>query len=333
MTRTLLLGVMAIALIHTSSAQAAEPTAEAMRLYRQQRYDEAAQQLQSALQQRPDDPTLYYDLGTVAHAKGDYQAAEEAFNKALASADAGLLGRTWYNLGNTHYRQGQMKEATAPGEAIALYRRALDDYRGAIRQIPNDKDARYNYELVERRMKSLMQRQEQGQGTRDGGLGNKGEEQKAEGSEQGAGDGGQGTEDHETRVTGHGSREEQDQAQTPAAAVATGEGEPEKADGEQQGAESAQQQDGEQQEALQQEQSAGGEEQGSKSEEREAEGSQQSSEEDGTRVTSRESRVDEKGMSQQEAFWILDSMQQEERGVPRGQQRGPARERPVEQDW
>ncbi len=310
------LAVVSIVLLGPSSAQAAEPTAEAMRFYRQQRYDEAAQQLQGALQQHPDDPALYYDLGTVAYAKGDYQAAEEALNKALASADAGLLGRTWYNLGNTHYRQGQMKEATAPGEAIALYRRALDDYRGAIRQAPNDKDARYNYELVERRMKSLMQRQQEktgGQGTGDKGQRSKGEEQKAEGSEQGA-------EQGESQVAGRRSQAEEDQAQTSAAAAVTGEGEEEKAGGEQQTAESDQQQNGDEQEALQQKQDA----------ESSTSGEQKAEELGGDQT---QAAADEKEMSQQEAFWILDSMQQEERGVPRGRQQGPARERPVEQDW
>lgn len=96
--------------------------------------DEGVARLARMLKRRPADPALHYNLGTTLYHQAAYDRAAESLNKALASSGASLQPRASYNLGNTRYRQGQAKQATSPGEALELYRQALDDYRLAIRR-------------------------------------------------------------------------------------------------------------------------------------------------------------------------------------------------------
>lgn len=131
-------------------AQASEPHAS----------DDAAEaRLERRLNRRPDDPAAHYNLGTIRYHKDDYDGAADALSKALASAEPSLQGRVAYNLGNAHYRQGAARAPASPGEASALYRQALENYRMAIRQNPQDRDAQYNYELAERRLQALKEEQ------------------------------------------------------------------------------------------------------------------------------------------------------------------------------
>lgn len=118
-----------------------------------------ASRFERLLKRHPNDPTLHYNLGTVRYRHGRYDTAEESLKRAIASAGSSLQGRASYNLGNTHYRLGAAAAQAAPTQAIDFYQQALEDYRLAIRQDPNDADAKYNYEVVERRLKALKAQQ------------------------------------------------------------------------------------------------------------------------------------------------------------------------------
>ena len=147
-----LLGLLVIGLIPPSDAHERKVSHEAQ-----------AARFERLLKQHPNDPTLHYNLGTARYQQGHYDKAAESLSAAIASSGSSLQGRASYNLGNTRYRLGRAAEQTTPNQAVASYQQALEDYRLAIRQDPKDADAKYNYELAERRLKALKAQQQPAQ--------------------------------------------------------------------------------------------------------------------------------------------------------------------------
>ena len=119
--------------------------------------DRQIDQLQRSVTRRPNDAKRHYNLGTLLYRQRRYAEATDALNHAVAAAGPSLQGRAAYNLGNAQYRQGQAVEAGNPTQAMALYQQALEHYRSAIRRNPRDRDAQYNYEVVDQRAKALQQ--------------------------------------------------------------------------------------------------------------------------------------------------------------------------------
>ena len=172
-----IVGVLLVIVAYTPS-QAAESEHS-----HHQPSDVATRRLQAALAKRPNDPVLHYNLGTLAHRRGDYDTAATSLQQALAAAGPSLQGRVAYNLGNTLYRQAQSKEQTAPRDGATLYQRALEDYRLAIQRHPGDRDAVFNYELVQRRLEQLQSQTAQQQ-QHASGASRKEHEQHAQASAQ-----------------------------------------------------------------------------------------------------------------------------------------------------
>ena len=73
------------------------------------------------------------EVGDSAYAKGDYQAAIEAYQAILA--DNSISPEIYYNLGNAYYKTSEI------GKAILNYERAL-------LLDPSDEDIRFNLELA-----------------------------------------------------------------------------------------------------------------------------------------------------------------------------------------
>jgi Ca-activated chloride channel homolog len=83
---------------------------------------------------------MQYNLGTAAYQKKDYRTAASALGRAASDAKTDRA-RADYNLGNTRFRTGDL-------------RGALDAYRAALCQNPQDADARANFELALKQLKS-----------------------------------------------------------------------------------------------------------------------------------------------------------------------------------
>jgi len=268
--------------------------------------DPQASRFERLLKQRPNDPALHYNLGTVRYQHGRYDKAAESLSAAIASSSSSLQGRASYNLGNTHYRLGRAEEQTAPNQAIDFYQKALEDYRLAIRQDPKDVDAKYNYELAERRLNALKIQQAQQQS-------GKAQQQQA--------------------------NEQESEAQTASAQAAQGE----QAKQEQSQQAQAQQQQTGQSGESQPQQAASAE---SKSESTSSKETAQGAEQQGQQAQAVQQQPGQQGaephaqmateaqnMSQQQALWILDTLKNEERGALVKEHQGSARESDVEQDW
>ena len=260
--------------------------------------DNSLERLEHAAGRHSNDAALQYNLGTRRYLQGDYDKAASALSQALGFARGRLQSRAAYNLGDALYRQGQAKAATAPDQAGRLYSQALEHYRAAIRQDPHDEDARFNYELVERRLKELQAKQEsQKQSQQQAGEG--GERRQAEQA---------GSQAQQSQPSGQAPAHEQQTQQNPAQASTA-------AQSQSQGsAESSQPQTDEQE-----------------GQEVAAAHDQQPAPHDHASGAAKAGQGRE--LSQQEMLWILDSVKREEQAASMNRQRQPAQEPSVDQDW
>ncbi len=137
---------------------------EGNRLYAAGEYDEAAEQYNQALIDDPDSPRLQFNLGDARYKAGKYDDALASFGKvATGQADAARAARVAYNVGNVKFRRGEAIAATEPQQALALWTEALAAYRKALGAQPDDGDAKFNHELVERKIAALRKKLEEQQ--------------------------------------------------------------------------------------------------------------------------------------------------------------------------
>ncbi len=109
------------------------------------------------------DPRELYNTGTAQYAAGDFPAAVESLTSALHTPDLKLQNRTYYNLGNAHYRKGQASLSNAPQEALKDWKAASKAYRDALALDPSDGDARFNQKLVQQKVEELEKQTPQDQ--------------------------------------------------------------------------------------------------------------------------------------------------------------------------
>ncbi len=100
-----------------------------------------------------------YNAGVAAYRTNDFAAALAAFERATAAPDRALQQRAFYNLGNTAYRLGEAD----PSQVAQFWSRALKSYETALTLDPQDADAKFNHELVKKRLEELQKQQEQRQ--------------------------------------------------------------------------------------------------------------------------------------------------------------------------
>jgi Ca-activated chloride channel family protein len=100
-----------------------------------------------------------YNTGVTAYRSNDFSQASQLFENATSSRDRSLQQRALYNLGNADFRLGQ----TQPQQAQQLWQRALKNYESALAIDPKDADAKFNYELVKKRLEELKKQQQQQQ--------------------------------------------------------------------------------------------------------------------------------------------------------------------------
>ncbi len=121
------------------------------------------------------------DAGSEAFREGNYEAAIEYYNRILAEKD---LPEAAYNLGNALYKQGKIDEAISAferslslekpeakarvmynlGNAMAnaqKYEQSLAFYQRALELQPGDMDAKYNLELIRRKLQQQQQQEQQ----------------------------------------------------------------------------------------------------------------------------------------------------------------------------
>ncbi len=111
----------------------------ANRLYVAARYEEALKAYEDLLAARPDLPELAYNAGNTLNRLGSYNRAIEETRRALPPANTKLGAATYYALGNHFLALNRLEDA-------------FDAYRSALLLDSSDADAKYNLEVVLRRM-------------------------------------------------------------------------------------------------------------------------------------------------------------------------------------
>lgn len=153
------------------SAQASAGSAE--KAYQKGDFAMAQKEYAEAAKRQPAKPELQYNIGTAAYKAGDFAQANEAFRKSLAtgtSGDAKTLQAqqdSFYNLGNTLYRTGQKTEQSNPQQTIQTWEEAVKTYDAALQLRADDADAKYNRDLVQRKLEELKKKQQQQQNQQD----------------------------------------------------------------------------------------------------------------------------------------------------------------------
>ncbi len=126
-------------------------------------FDEALRQYGEGLLDAPESQLLQYNAGNAQFRKRKYEEAIANYRKALSGDNAGLSSKAWYNLGNSYFRKGEFSLQQGQQEGISDYREALAAYKKSLEIHPENKDAKRNIEVVQARIKELLERQKQDQ--------------------------------------------------------------------------------------------------------------------------------------------------------------------------
>jgi Ca-activated chloride channel family protein len=111
--------------------------------YNRQRYDDALTKYREAEIEKPDLPEIHFNIGDALYKQGKYEEAMQEFQKALYSKDIPLQAKTYYNIGNCLYYLGKWEDA-------------IQNYKKCLELTPDDEDAKYNIEFIQRRLKELI---------------------------------------------------------------------------------------------------------------------------------------------------------------------------------
>jgi len=155
---TLLLGLV---LAGTPHAWASPLTAQDA--YRQGQYGKAQSDYAQSVKVDPAQTRLQFNLGAAAYKAGDFAAAATAFNNALQTREIPLQQSAYYNLGNALFRQGEQGAPTDPQATIKTWQQSLNAYDTALQIHPADGDAKFNRDVVKRRLEQLQRQQQQQQ--------------------------------------------------------------------------------------------------------------------------------------------------------------------------
>jgi Ca-activated chloride channel homolog len=150
---------------------------DALKQYERGKFSQARSEFERLAKKSPDDSRLRYNAGAAAFQDEDYDSALKHFNQTLSARDLKLQEQSYYNLGNTHFRIGEKSEDAK--EKQQQWEQALHQYDNALRLNTNDLDAKFNIDVVKKKLEELKQQQQQQQ-KQDSKDQNKDEEKKDE---------------------------------------------------------------------------------------------------------------------------------------------------------
>ncbi|MES2468873.1 MAG: VWA domain-containing protein [Verrucomicrobiota bacterium] len=101
------------------------------------------------------DAKVLYNNGTAAYTAGEFQTAADTLRSSLNTTDLALQNRAYYNLGNALYRIGQASQAENVEATLKSWEEALKAYSDALALDASDTDARFNHDLVKRKLDEL----------------------------------------------------------------------------------------------------------------------------------------------------------------------------------
>jgi Ca-activated chloride channel family protein len=155
----------ALALLLTLALPAAghASVSQAAKAYAKGDYPAAQSEFEKAAAANPASAELQFNTGASSYKTGTFDKAAESFEKTLQSKDLNLQEQAYYNLGNTLYRIGQKTEKSDKQQTIQQWQQAVQSYEAALQLKPDDADAKYNRDLVKRKLEELQKQQQQEQ--------------------------------------------------------------------------------------------------------------------------------------------------------------------------
>ncbi len=115
--------------------------------YQQGDYADAERLFRQALEQEPENPRLIYNLGSTLAQRGEHEEAGELLERFKELAEEPTeKAQAEYNLGNVYSNQEDWENA-------------MRHYRNSLKIVPEDEDARFNYELAYRNHQQEQQQQ------------------------------------------------------------------------------------------------------------------------------------------------------------------------------
>lgn len=128
-----------------------EDARKANEAYRSGEYEKAVTLYRKAIDDRPENARLYFNLGNALAKSGKTEEAVKVFEQYKSMADdPENRALADYNIGNIYSENKK-------------WDRALDHYRSALRYRKGDEDAKHNYELARRQRQDQNQDQQQQQ--------------------------------------------------------------------------------------------------------------------------------------------------------------------------
>jgi len=136
----LCMGMMPVTMAH---AGASKSVAQGIEAFQQGKWEKAEKSFIDAQLDRPDMPELYYNIGSAAYKKGDYESAIANFTKAMDTDDPVLKEKATFNRGNTQYRRGNLEEAVKSFEQIpetsSIFSKATENIKFVKQKIEEKK--------------------------------------------------------------------------------------------------------------------------------------------------------------------------------------------------
>jgi Ca-activated chloride channel family protein len=127
----------------------------ALREYNAGNYTNALQEFEQLAQAHTNDLRLVFNAGAAAYRGTNFDAALTDFQTATWSPDLKLQQRAYYNLGNTLYRQGELKfepDTASLDTMEETWQQAVKSYEHAVELNTNDADAVYNLGFVKKQI-------------------------------------------------------------------------------------------------------------------------------------------------------------------------------------
>lgn len=125
-------------------------------LFSQERYDEAKEKYDRALELAEEGAPVKYNRANTLFKKGDLEGALKDYREGAAFGDDALKAKSFYNMGNALYAGQKFNEAAS-------------SFKEALKYDPEDLDAKMNLELALKKMEEQKQKQENGGGNKEDG--------------------------------------------------------------------------------------------------------------------------------------------------------------------
>jgi len=218
--------MVAVGVALTTFAGPAHASAsEAEKSYLRGDFARADTEYEASARKRPTEAKLQFNVGAAAYKSGDFKTATTAFQSAIKTGAPLVQQRAYYNLGNTEYRVGQQAQQPQSQTTIEHWQTAVKSYDAALQMQPGDADAKFNRDLVQRKLAQLQQQEAQKQ--------NQKQDQKQSQQQKGGGtpaqksqgkDGAQGSGAGQKQSQTQGGSASPGQGQNPAKDQASGQG-------------------------------------------------------------------------------------------------------------